>query len=284
MNDTCVALLSDFGSRDVYAGVMKGVIAGVAPRARLIDLTHEIPPGDVRQAAFRLWQAFPFMPRGTVFLAVVDPGVGTSRRAIAIRGDGFFCVGPDNGVFTYLLENRGEIRAVEIQDIHMLAASGASPASTTFHGRDVFAPAAGLLASGTNIARLGPAAADLLRAPFPRFSNIESEGSIRGEVLFSDRFGNLVTSIGALVREGDILRLKPWIPGSFLSELPTSHLRVRLDDGRELPLVRTFAEVPAGAALAYIGSDNLLEIGVNRGNAAESLRLASGNPVSLLWR
>jgi hypothetical protein len=153
MGKAFIAILSDFGSREVFVGVMKGVLARTAPKATLIDLTHEIPAGDVRQAAFRLWQALPHMPPRTIFLAVVDPGVGTHRRALAVRCGEFTCVGPDNGIFTYLLHGR-RARAVEIARLESFANLTSRAKSNTFHGRDVFAPAAGLLASGMDIGKL----------------------------------------------------------------------------------------------------------------------------------
>jgi S-adenosylmethionine hydrolase len=272
---SCVALLSDFGSRDIYVGVMKSVIASIHPQVSTIDLTHEIPPGDVRQAAFRLWQALPFLPPGAVLLAVVDPGVGSGRRAVAVECGDFACVGPDNGIFTFVLEGRRDARAVEITHLK------ARGRSSTFHGRDIFAPAAGLLASGVDAASLGPAVAHPLAIPWPRLSF--SEKSLRGEALYADRFGNMVTSVGVLSRDGDTLRLEPWVPGCAPLELPASRLRIRAGAGPELPLVHTFAEVPKGAALAYIGSDRLLEIGVNLGSAADTLKLSSGMDITISW-
>jgi hypothetical protein len=276
MKDICIALLSDFGSRDVYTGVMKGVIARQAPSARLIDLTHDIPPGDVRQAAFRLWQAFSYMPWGTIFLAVVDPGVGTNRKPIVICGNGFSCVGPDNGLFTYALRGKGATRSVQIARLRAK--------SSTFDGRDLFAPAAALLATGIDLAELGPPVAELVSIPWPHLTSVEDQGVIHGELMFADRFGNFVTSIGALVAENVAIRWQPWVPGCRPLEVPTSRLRVVISNGVEFPLVRTFAEVPEGAPLAYIGSDGLLEIGVNRGNASESLKLTSGMEVTLAWQ
>ncbi len=284
MQDTCVVLLSDFGSRDVYAGVMKGVISGIAPRARLIDLTHEIPPGDIRQAAFRLWQAFHHMPRGAVFLAVVDPGVGTARRPLAVRCEGFSCVGPDNGIFTYMLEGRLDAKAFEMSRLEDLLGPGSRPHSNTFHGRDVFAPAAALLARGMDIARLGPPARNLVRISLPRLSSDGPRGPVRGEALHADGFGNMVTSIGALVRSGDVVRLDPWVSVCAPLILPASRVRLRLGNGRELPLEHTFGSVPVGTPFAYIGSDNLLEIGVNGGNASDLLELASGAEIILFWQ
>ena len=292
MRDPCVALLSDFGCRDAYVGVMKAVMARVAPAARLIDLTHEIAPGDIRQAAFRLWQALPYLPRGTVVLAVVDPGVGTTRRPVAIQCRGFSCVGPDNGVFTYLLEGRSEARAVEIKERSWRESRAAVasrhrasfPPSSTFHGRDIFAPAAGLLASGTMIQRLGPEATDLVTIPWPKLS-YEPRGTwVRGEALLADRFGNMVTSIGRLVPMAQGIRLEPWVPSAGQPlQISADRLRVRLVDSNELTVVRTYGEVPEGEALAYIGSDGLLEVAVNRGSASDSLGLTAGGEILLLW-
>ena len=137
-----IALLTDFGEKDVYVGIMKGVISGIAPHAQMIDLAHSIPPGDIAKAAFELYQAVPYFPQGTIFLTVVDPGVGTDRRPIAISWSERMCVGPDNGVFTYLLATGGEPTAVELSSsVHRL-----EQVSNTFHGRDIFAPAAAHLA------------------------------------------------------------------------------------------------------------------------------------------
>jgi S-adenosylmethionine hydrolase len=282
-----IALLTDFGTRDVYVGAMKGVITRIAPQSRLLDLTHEVPAGGVREAAFRLWQALPFMPQGTVFLAVVDPGVGTSRRAIAAATAGFCCVGPDNGLFTYLLAGRKDVQAVELEqtsDVSVLPPS-AVPArrgpGSTFHGRDIFAPAAGLLASGRELSALGRPAGELVRIPYPLLELDEGGSSVRGEVICRDGFGNLITSIGILAEEGDLLRLRPWLPTCRAVDLAARGLRARVGDRIVLPLARTFAGVPPGSPLAYIGSDGLLEIGVNQGSAAELLGLASGALVRL---
>jgi len=284
MRNTCIALLSDFGHRDVYVGVMKGVITRIAPHVRLIDLTHEVPPGDVRHAAFRLWQAFSFLPEGTIFLAVVDPGVGTSRRPVAIQCTRFSCVGPDNGVFTYLIQNQSSARAVEISRREELLKGAERTTSSTFHGRDVFAPAAGLLAVGTDLSKLGPEANNLVKVSLPRLVHSDGETFVRGEALFADRFGNMATSIGALIPTGDTMRLEPWLPGCPKLTFPAPRARVRLGGGMELPLSRTFAEVRAGEPLAYIGSDRLLEIGVNQGSAVDALSLTSGTDVILTWR
>jgi S-adenosylmethionine hydrolase len=275
-----IALLSDFGTRDVFVGVMKGVIAQIAPQARLIDLTHDIPPGDVRTAALRLWQAGPFMPRGTVFLAVVDPGVGSERAAVAVSTDRFTCVGPDNGLFTFLLAQASGARAVAISSHTGQIEQG----NDTFHGRDIFAPAAARLAAGTPLTELGPEISGLTRLAYPRLELLAQgadPSSVRGEILLADLFGNIITSIGILRYTRNALRLEPWVPECPGTHFPLVGLRARLGSYADIPLVRTYGDVPQGSPLAYVGSNGLLEIGVNRGSAMEMFPIAPGAEVLL---
>jgi hypothetical protein len=279
MKPATIALLTDFGTQDVYAGVMKAVIARMAPAARVIDLTHEVRPGDIRSGAFRLWQAFPYLPPRTVVLAVVDPGVGTARKAVAVPVSDLTFVCPDNGLLTFVLA-RGEnvparregapgkeIRAFEIAP----PSQGDPTVSATFHGRDIFAPAAARLLTGAAPDDLGPRTGPLVRLSPPRLSLSVSPLSVRGEILSSDRFGNLVSSIGVLRREGSVLNLEPWLPGCPSASLPSKGLRVRLNGAPEIPLVSTYGEVPPGTLLAYVGSDGLLEIGANGDRAVDRL-------------
>ncbi len=261
-----IALLTDFGTTDTFVGVVKAVLLSQAPGAPLIDLTHDVPPGDVAAAALRLWQAGPWLPEGSVILAVVDPGVGTSRRAVAVSAGRFSCVGPDNGIFTFLLAGEPRAAAVEI-DVPPSAGS-------TFHGRDVFAPAAARLSAGAPLRRLGRAVSDLVRLPYPSLA--ATRQAFRGEVLMVDRFGNLVTSIGVLHAGSGFLSLVPWIPGVPEKRLRGAAFRVRLASGAEAPFGRTFSDVPPGSPVAYVGSDGLLEIGVNRGRAADLLAREGG--------
>ncbi len=192
-----VTLLTDFGLEDEYVGVMKGVILSIAPQVRLVDLTHSVPPQDVRRAALILMNAAPYFPPDTVHLAVVDPGVGTERRPIAVRtGRGTF-VGPDNGLFSFVLAEMETWTAVELRE----PAYRLPLVSTTFHGRDIFAPAAAHLASGVPVEALGPVVNNLATLPLPRLEIGES--SLEGEILYADRFGNLVTSIGRFYRMDD---------------------------------------------------------------------------------
>ena len=276
MTRATIALLTDFGTRDAYAGILRGVLASRAPEARIIDLTHEIPPGDIRAAAFHLWQVHAFLPAGTIFLTVVDPGVGSGRRPIAVRLPNGIGVGPDNGLFTYLLPRDGAPEAVILE----VARLSAEPPSQTFHGRDVFAPAAALLAGGAVLNELGPPAAELVMLPAPRLDL--SDQSAIGEVLKIDTYGNAVTSLGSLRLNGMRLELTPcWLPNAARS-FNSSSVRVQIGPHLQLPLVRTYADVPPGQPLAYIGSSRLLEIGVHGGRANELLGLSPGVQVTLV--
>ncbi len=283
-----IALLTDFGTEDVYVGVMKAVIAQLAPTARLIDLTHEVRPGDVREGAFRLWQALPFLPPGCVVVAVVDPGVGTARKPIAVSAADLTFVCPDNGILTYALHGTRRIGGAGLADERIRAweirtpVKGALATSSTFHGRDVFAPAAALVARGVPAAGLGPEVSAVERLPPPRLDVDAGAATVRGEVVSVDRFGNLVTSIGTLRREGSSMLLEPWLPGYSPVSMPAHGLHARLGPHPAVALVSTFAEAAPGAPLAYIGSDGLLEIGVNRGSAVEVLRSSRGEGVELL--
>ncbi len=272
-----IALLTDFGTQDPFVGVLKGVIARLAPEAHLVDLTHEVPPGDIRLAAFHLWQSVPYFPEGTVFVAVVDPGVGTARRPLAASWPGFTCVAPDNGLLTYLIVQQ------QPTAIHALtsAAHRLPVVSTTFHGRDIFAPAAAHLAMGEAIQRLGPPVTDPVLLPLPLLQ-VDEGPEIRGVVLHADRFGNWITSVGRLEDTGEAWVLKPWLPGCRPERLPRSGLALRLPEGTLLPLLSTFGEAQEGSPLAYVGSDGLIEIAVNRGRAADMLPQLKGQVVRLV--
>lgn len=272
-----IALLTDFGTRDAYAGIVKGVLASRAPEARVIDLTHDVPPGDLRTAALLLWQAHDFLPAGTVFLAVVDPGVGSGRRPIAVRLPNGHGVGPDNGLFSFLLPP-GRIPEAVTLDVDRLSAEGPS---TTFHGRDVFAPAAARLATGAVLSDLGLPAETLVTLPAPRLDL--SGRSATGEVLRFDTFGNAITSLGGLRRTGTRVELTPCWQSLAPVAFEASAARVRIGPHLQLPLSTTYADVPPGEALAYIGSSRLLEIGVHGGRADELLGLSPGTQVTLVY-
>jgi len=276
MERPTIALLTDFGTRDAYAGIVKGVLASRTPEARVIDLTHEIPAGDTRAAALQLWQAYAYLPPGTVCLAIIDPGVGSRRRPIAVRLPNGYGVGPDNGLFSFLLAPDRVSEAVIIDVARLTAAAP----SLTFHGRDVFAPAAARLAQGAGLSDLGPPAGDIVALPSPRLE-LNDRGAV-GEVLWIDSFGNAVTSLGSLRASGTRLELDPCWRAHPPVSFDASAARVQIP-GRRLPLSHTYADVPAGEALAYVGSSRLLEIGVHGRRADEVLGLLRGIPVMLLF-
>jgi len=253
-----VTLTTDFGLRDAYVAEMKGVMLGIAEAARqplqLIDVTHEVERHDITEGALALEAAAPFFPPGTVHLAVIDPGVGTARRGLALAAGGQVFVGPDNGLFTPFLEGEGW-RAFELAEADFRL----PVVSRTFHGRDLFAPAAAHVASGLDLARLGPPVGDPVRLAWPEVRAVA--GAVAGAVVHADRFGNLITSIHART-------LAP----------VDADLVIRVG-GREVPLVGTYGDLSIGRPGALIGSSGRLEIAVREGSAATLLRARRGTAV-----
>lgn len=274
-----IVLLTDFGIEDPFVGIMKGVIADIVPNVPVIDLSHSIPPGDIKRAAITIWQSYSYFPEDSIFLGVVDPGVGTSRRGIVIVSDRQIFVGPDNGLFTFILNDSSQVW--ELRDMqYQLPNPG-----YTFHGRDVFAPAAAYLAQGVQSSQLGPSVSDIHRVPDPVLKY--EKDKISGEILFADRFGNVLTSLGRFTSKAkSVFRFEPWVrndPGSFGEiEIPMNQANLELADGRSLPWVRTFADIPSGKCGVLVGSSGLLEIVANRSNAAEALGLSDGDLVNLI--
>lgn len=279
MTNTCIALLTDFGTTDTYAGVLKAVIAKLAPGTTTIDLTHAVPPGDIPNGAFQLWRSAPYFPAGTIFLCVVDPGVGTARRAIAVRFGGFTFVGPDNGLPTYLMLGEKRPAAFELA----AAEYRLDRVSATFHGRDIFAPAAAHLARGIPIESMGPMIQDPVRIPLPRLSLAEGS-KIDGEIVHIDGFGNLVTSVGRVeVTQGKV-QLSPWLPGCDGATIPGQGWRMGLPGGRYVRFGRTYDDVGMGEPIALVGSDGLVELAVHGGRADQSLGLTVGQRVMFMPR
>jgi len=268
-----IALLTDFGLTDAYVGVMKGVMLGLHPRAALVDITHGVQPQNVRQAALTLMTAYRYFPAGTVFLVVVDPGVGSTRRPVAVQAGDYGFVAPDNGVLSYTLAQLEAVRAVELE----------TPAgvSSTFHGRDIFAPAAARLARGDALGALGSPVGDLVQLPAPRLS--VAPGTIRGEVVHIDHFGNVVTSIGRLERSTpQTLTLRPAFGGN-VTPLTVDVVSAQISAGgvQVRGIHATYSEVEPGTLLALVGSSGLLELGVNQGNAAARLGVRIGDTVEV---
>ena len=257
-----VTLTTDFGHRDGYVAAMKGAMLCVAPGVRFVDVTHEVPAQDVMAAAFTLRQAAPHFPEGTVHLVVVDPGVGTARRAIAARvrlGGGVHgYVGPDNGLLALLVAEDAVVEAVELP-----VGDGAS---ATFHGRDVFGPAAAALADGAALDALGEPAEALTPMHWP-LPQADADG-VYGMVLHVDRFGNCITNIA----RDDVERFADGRP--FKCVAGSSVFRAH---------TRTYGDLAPGDALTLFGSSGQLEIAVNRGDAAALLSLHRGDAVSLVF-
>ena len=250
-----IVLTTDFGLSDGYAGMMKGVILGIAPQVCLVDLTHAIEPQDVRHAALILAAAAPYFPPGAIHLAVVDPGVGSARRPILVTTEHALYVGPDNGIFTHAL-SQPAARAWVLDRPGFWRAQ----VSQTFHGRDIFAPVAAHLANGVAPHRLGQPITDPVRLDWPTPTR-NAAGGVDGQIIYADRFGNLISNIPA-----------SWIAaGSW---------RCRVA-GREAPLVATYAHVAAGALAGLISSSDTVEIAIRNGNAAQQLGVGVGAAIEL---
>jgi hypothetical protein len=260
-----IAILSDFGYRDHYVGAMKGVIASIAPRATIIDLTHGIPPQQVIAGAIALRESLTFFPPRTVFLAIVDPGVGTARQPIAIETrTGSRLVGPDNGLLWPAAARAGISKVVELR-----AARYRMPhVSASFHGRDIFAPAAAWLWRGVPVDDLGPALKTIVHLE-PESGVAETTRELSGQVIYIDGFGNLITNISRAIFD------------RFARRCDGCTLSIRLNRCGPLALHKAYGEAPLGAPVAIFGSFDLLEIAVRDGNAGDQLGAAIGARVAI---
>ena len=254
-----VSLLTDFGSVDHYVGVMKGVLLAAAPGVSIVDLVHELPPGDIGAAAYTLLAGYPIFPPGTVHVAVVDPGVGTARRVLVVTAAGQRFVGPDNGLFSYLLDREPEARVHHVTEEQYFR----RPLSSTFHGRDVFAPLGAALARGTDPSALGPLVRDAQRLP-PLTPQRSGAGDLVGRILHVDRFGNCITSISQVDA------------AAFAPDLEVAAGRTVIRSLRE-----HYAGAPGGMVFAIWGSSGFLELSMNGSSAASTLGLAAGDPITV---
>ncbi|MDZ7954168.1 SAM-dependent chlorinase/fluorinase [Nostoc sp. DedQUE09] len=255
-----VTLLSDFGDRDVYVGIMKGVIAQINPRLTVVDLTHQIPPQDIAAARFSLMNAYAHFPVGTVHLAVVDPGVGGKRRAIAVEFAQGFLVGPDNGIFSGLLSQSPAIAAVELTNLNYWRTP---QPSKTFHGRDIFAPVAANLASGVPLKQLGQEIDPVSLVNLDIGNCKQTTIGVMGCIQYIDHFGNLVSNIPASYVQG-----KTWCVQVAGLSVP----------GRE-----TYGEVKVGEIIALVGSHGWVEIAINYGDAHSQLQINLQDPLEVLF-
>jgi len=264
-----ITLLTDFGVESTYPAQMKGVILGRCPGATIVDISHGVPPHDVRTAAFMLASAVPAFPEGTIHAAVVDPQVGGQRRILVAEAGGYVYLAPDNGLLTLVthcdlirgagVAVKGPPRIFSVENEFFFR----TDVSSTFHGRDIFAPVAAAIADGADLDDFGPPVSSIERF---EFALPEHDGcNITGRVLYVDTFGNLTTNIG----------------GSMLARCDAVRLEIHAAGAVIHGLSRAYSDVPAGALLAYIGSAGLLEIAVNRQSAATRLGAGPGTPVKV---
>ncbi|MTI88553.1 MAG: SAM-dependent chlorinase/fluorinase [Balneolaceae bacterium] len=255
-----ITLTTDFGLQDYYVSAMKAVMLGLAPEARLIDVSHDIPPQDIMAGAWVIRNSALLFPEGTVHLVVVDPGVGTSRNPIALKIEDQFFVGPDNGIFS-LFYDEFEVEAYKLNKKEFWR----EHPSNTFHGRDVFAPVAAHLGNGTPIGQLGDPVDDLVTYHWA--VPLADKDGLQGWIVHIDRFGNLVTNI----------------PDDLVKDtIDSGEVKIYVGNTMLAKFVNTFGEVEEGEPAAYIGSSGMLEIGINKGNASKMLSVDKGAQISIV--
>jgi S-adenosylmethionine hydrolase len=256
-----ITLTTDFGLKDPYVAEMKAVIFGICPNAVIIDITHEIAKFNIRMGAYVLASAVPYFPENSIHVAVVDPGVGTRRRPIVIQTKQSFFVGPDNGLLVLATEKQGIMHIHELTNPRFMLPK----VSHTFHGRDIFAPAAAHLMSGVKPEEFGP---EIRKAVQPDFAKVtQRNGVLVGEVLHVDGFGNIITNINE--REVAQSRVKDAVS----VELPSCKLKLKLCEA--------YGETKPHEPLALIGSHGFLEIAINQGNAAKRFKTKAGDRVAI---
>jgi S-adenosyl-L-methionine hydrolase (adenosine-forming) len=253
-----ITLTTDFGWSDPFVGIMKGVILGIAPGARIVDLTHDVGAYDINEAAFVVLSSYRYFPAGTVHVVVVDPGVGTARRPIAAQVGGHYFVAPDNGVLSFVLHSAAELSPVVHHISNQELFLGA--VGHTFHGRDIFAPIAAHLSTGIHLDSVGERITDFISQPLPRARSC-GEGRLTGRVIRIDRFGNIITDL-------------------YAADLG-KNFNIRIG-GRDVNrLCRTFAEAEPNELFAVEGSTGYIEIALNQGAAADRLKVVQGAEIEV---
>jgi S-adenosylmethionine hydrolase len=256
-----ITLTTDFGLKDPYMAEMKAVILEISPKATIIDITHEIEKFNIRMGAYVLASASPYFPAGTIHVAVIDPGVGTKRTPILIQTKKSYYIGPDNGVLALAAKNQSVEHIYEISNRKLVLPR----ISNTFHGRDVFAPAAAHLANGMLPANFGPETNNIVMPEFAKI--LKRKNLLVGEVLHVDDFGNVITNFG----ETELNQIRTKTAVNF--KLKSVKLRLKL--------CKAYADVKPHETLAIMGSHNFLEISVNQGNAAETFKIRGGDKITL---
>ncbi len=253
-----IAMLTDFGLDDNYVGIMKGTILTINPNVEIIDVTHSISPGNIKQGAFVLMTTINYFPENTIFLIVVDPGVGSNRDALCAKVGRYYFVAPDNGILTYVIQNQKNYRIFNFTNEKYQLENP----SRTFHGRDIFAPLAAYIAMGVELSEFGEEKKDTRIVKIPSLKcYFDSFGNLIGEVVHIDRFGNIITSLSARSL------------GINMHNILKQDLKWKFEIGHTTVknISMTYSDVGVGDFLAYIGSSNFLEIGIRNGNAADKI-------------
>jgi S-adenosylmethionine hydrolase len=253
-----LAFLSDFGLKDPYVGIVKAVMLGINPTLSVVDISHQITHQDVIGGAFVLGSAFREFPSGTIFLSIVDPGVGSQRVGLLAVTERYTFLAPDNGLLSMVLRYSKKVTCFSIENSHYFR----HPVSNTFHGRDIFAPVAAHLSLGVEPHSFGPPYPDPVRLPWPE--PVIRDQYIEGEVIYIDGFGNLILNI-----PGDLIQQREPVSRQFKADIKK----------RELSLLSTYSDVAKGKPLVVIGSSGFLEVAVNQGSAAEMFGAGIGEPV-----
>jgi len=268
-----ITLLTDFGTTDEYVGVMKGAILSINPTVTVVDITHHIEPQNIMQATYMVPAVYPFFPKGTVHVIVVDPGVGSDRSILALKTQGHIFLAPNNGVLTFLLKSDTVDELFLVENNAFFLKNSLSTVSCTFHGRDIFAPVAAHLSMGLALSKLGPPAElqDQIRAPLPHCF-INTDNNLIGAIIAIDHFGNLITNIDA-----SCLR-------QFCSQERNKRLDIFICNRKISGITASYAGVAPQTALTLMNSRGFLEIAVNGGNAANCFNAQKGDVVTLSIR
>jgi len=264
-NAPIITLTTDFGYKDPFVGIMKGVILGINPSINIVDITHDIAPGNIMQAAFAIETSFAYFPYKTIHLVVVDPGVGTMRRPIIVSTARHYLVGPDNGIFSRIYSIAESIDVFHVTAEHYFL----SPRSKTFHGRDIFAPVAAWLSKGVDIMNFGEPISDYINLPIP-LPSFPAKNIIEGEIIYIDRFGNLTTNIHSQKIE------------DLLENNKGKKMRV-LVKGMEAPFRNFYADANDNGIYSLINSFNYIELFVKNGNASLEFGLKVGDKVGVIF-
>jgi S-adenosyl-L-methionine hydrolase (adenosine-forming) len=260
----CIALLTDFGLQDQYAASIKGVILSINPSANIIDITHEIQPYRTRQAAYVLWSTYGYFPKGTIFVNVVDPGVGSKRRIIIIKTNKYIFIAPDNGLLDFILHQEKKSKVIEVKQSFLKELFSGS-ISSTFHGRDIIAPIAAHISNNVPLQRFGKTFS-MLETPYPFI--ISQVDEITARILHIDRFGNIITNIKSLEIEKSMKEIQALSAGSNMIT----------------KWIRFYDEAPDNTPCLVVGSGDLVEISVKKNNAARFLNITLDSKLKVYWR